>query len=447
MSEQDSDWRLLKSELDRARPRFLFHLEKFFESLSAEWKEKLKVQVTEYYYGEKLAVDGWPLWPRNAPVLPEYLVAHNFPLGVITENACEISEYTGERTSKLAPEAILIPGDFIGLFEAVDFLSRVPNPPIPKWNISAGACSIYALKNLATQQNRARLGKALRQHVSIADTDLLTQLKSLDIFDQIGKNWKVRVIWFSKGWIEALRLHYAGTEANRLIEYLTRRAWKNLARIRDKDPVPLQKALREATNAKGKRVEITELAGVLIKRANDVLLGRQPCYMPVKTDNELGPFRNICEMILSHVSSENWILCPRYLLKDDKVGYMRLDHVIPTIFSSRNGHGIKGKIIEMMSVLATASRNKIPERRFSEEMFSHMKSINNIIFQTPGSASFSEGGDSKPSIYKITLDVSARADDVAKLHFYQPLFNVMPTERCAFFRSSMRIERLEDSAY
>jgi hypothetical protein len=446
MIQEVHDWRALKEELDSVRPRLFPLLENFFLSLPLERRNKLGVTVTEYGYGEKLSTDGWPFWPGSTEIKEHYLINEKFPLGVITKNACEVSEYTGRKTTQsMAPEAILVPGDFLGLFETVDYLTRVPNPPIPKWNISAGACSIYALKKLGTQQNTVKLERALRQHLSIADaSDLLTQLRSLNVFKKACQHWRVRVVWFSKAWVETLRVHYSTGEANRLIEHITRRAWKNLARIRDKDPVPLQKALREATHAKGKRLEVVELAGTLVKRANDVLLGRQPCYVPVKINNELGPFANICDLILSHITTENWILCPQYLTGEHNAGYMKLDHVVPTLFDTRNGRGIKSKIIDMMGILASAGRNRIREKRYEEEIFSRMASLNKILFQTPDAAGFSGSRESKPSIYKMILESTAKAEDVSKEHFYKPPFNVMPSERCAFFRSSMRIERLQD---
>lgn len=235
-------------------------------------------------------------------------MAKNLPLGIIIKNSCEVNL---DESLLGITDAILDPGEFLGLFELADEITRVQNPPRPIWNIRAGVCSINAIPNLATQQNRSRLARKCGLYVgdlgSSEAGSLFDQLKRLPPFYEIANNWRVRIIYFSRSWFDLLQDDTPGPTKN-LNDDLVRRAWRNVARVRDKDPRFLQQKLRHAiAPVYG---EVADAAGLFFKMAKDVLDGRQPFYVPLTSNTKSGPFGDIAEQILGVVTQQNCVLCP-----------------------------------------------------------------------------------------------------------------------------------------
>lgn len=433
-------WDAARSEIATVRPNLAELLNDCYVAQNGDLQASMKTIVAEYRYGSRITGDGWPYLPGEQPFPKEFIVSARLPLGIITENACESTEYAamGNVSIPIA-ETILVPSDFIGLFEAVDVLTRVPLPPLPSWNIYAGISSIHALPNLATQQNLNRLARTFSRHIdeiSFREADgLLAQLKLLPEFDSIANDWRVRIVYLSKDWLRAIGDH---SRNGKVLENIIRRAWKNLARIRDKDAAPLQKKLREAVAPD--HADVADAAGLLFKRISDVLARRQPCYTPVKENSIYGPFQDIADRILTHVTEENWILRPAYLSETLPIGYLKLEQVVPTALSSRGSGSVKDRVIHMMSVLRSAVVKENRAKHPSQEIISYMELLKRITFQTPSTKSTK---NTKPSVYKIDFGGKLRhvtATELTQADFYSPLFAAMPSERCPFFRHALRID-------
>jgi hypothetical protein len=337
-----------------------------------------------------------------------------------------------------------LPGEMIGLFEAADLMSGVANPPAPSWNIRAGVSSIYATASLETEGMRKKFEKKLGIKLDAASfnaaTTLLQLLQLLEPYSNIQNSWRTRVIYFSNSWL-SLANHGKEEAANgRLREHFMLRAWKNLARARDKDPTPLQRKLKrlppsnQGKVSEKQRVErsIAEAtAGLLMKRALDVVEGRQPCYIPTKEDSALGPFGAISNNILAAVTASNWVLVPTYS-PPSGVGYMKLDHVVPSLSDADE---LFDKINTAMGVIRLASKRELNEVAARRELDVYISLLGRLTFQLKSKPS--------PNRHLFRFDeklTNIIISDVSKDNFYKPYFIDAPPETNTFFKSSIRIE-------
>jgi hypothetical protein len=134
-----------EQRLPRSAPQLASQLDDCYATQEPEVHEPLEVMIAEYRYGARIIEDGWPYLPAELPFPDHFVTSERLPLGLIMENSCESTEYAATTDTNVPiAEAILGPGEFIGLFEAVDVLTRVPSPSPPNWNIYAGVCSIHA---------------------------------------------------------------------------------------------------------------------------------------------------------------------------------------------------------------------------------------------------------------------------------------------------------------
>ena len=437
LNAQPLAWDQARREIERVRPDLAKLFDDLYRLQDEHKQQALKVASAEYTYGESVIHEGKAVLPELDAFPKEFIVARNLPLGIIIKNSCEVNL---DESLLGITDAILDPGEFLGLFELADEITNTPNPPRPIWNIRAGVCSINAIPNLATQQIRAKFTRKFGIYVGDLgsnDNALFEQLNRLPPFHEIAKNWRVRIIYFSRSWFDLMLANTPGPIRD-LSNDLVRRAWRNQARVRNKDPRPLQKKLRFAASNYG---ETADAAGLLFKMLKDVLDSRQPFYVPMTVNTKSGPFGDIAEQILGVVTSQNCVLCPAYMAKGARIGYLRLEQLAPAILAARAaGGGIKDRVLEMMNVLTLADQKERRDKVLNGEIASYVELLNHITFQSPGIGS---GMSGRPSVYMISFD--QRTSSVSPIEFpledfYSPHFSTPPNERCAFFRSSVRID-------
>ena len=440
LNAQPLAWDQARREIERLRPDLAKLFDELYQLQDEQKQRELKVVSAEYTYGESVIHEGKAVLPERNSFSTEFIVAKNLPLGIIIKNSCEVNL---DESLLGITDAILDPGEFLGLFELADEIAKVPNPPRPIWNIRAGVCSINAIPNLATQQNRSKFARKFGIYIgdlgSSEGGSLFDQLKRLPPFHEIAKNWRVRIIYFSRSWFDLLQNDTAEPMRN-LSDDLLKRAWRNLAtRLRDRDPRPLQQKLRHAVVAN--YGETADAAGLFFRCVKDVLDGRQPFYVPLTTNHKSGPFGEIADQILSVVTDQRCVLCPTYLAKGARIGYLKLEQLVPAILAARTaGGGIKDRVLEMMNVLKLADQKERRDKVSNGEIGTYVELLNHITFQSPSGGA---GVSGRPSIYMVSFDqrtssVSPREFELAE--FYKPHFPKPPNERCAFFRSSVRID-------
>ncbi len=439
-------WERARAQFREVRPSLSDHLDRFHETVPENRRGQLTVAMVEYPYGEKILDDGWPYWPGETDIPPEFIIAQGLPLGFILENACEVLEYSvGPVGVTQVSQAMLTPGEAIGLFEMTDALTDMPQPRAPDWHITAGATSIHALPNLGTQQNINRLEKALNEHIdhfSFREAPyLINQLLSLHAMESIRKNWRVRIAYFSRAWFDELMLRkYDEGPVSTLIRVLLRQAWKSTARVRNYQSNLLYERLRVAVRG-GSRNHMAAAAAALLTSAENVLAARRPCYVPMRKDGPAGPFGAISQKIIGAVTPENWVLAPCYLEGDASVGYLKLEHAAPPILDAGSAKGMKDKVTEMISILRSAAQKEANSKRTRLEIAYYVRMLERMMFQTPSTRAGS--ADNGPSVHRIVLDeklTSVKTIPMTQKDFYAPLFSTLPNERCAFFRNSVRLE-------
>ncbi|MDX2263894.1 MAG: hypothetical protein NW215_02835 [Hyphomicrobiales bacterium] len=437
-------WEEACAQFRHVRAPLSEHLSRFYSFVPEKRRPNLKVAIVEYDYGEKIIEDGWPYWRGGAPVPDEFIIAQGLPLGFILENSCEVLDYAVSLGATMQVSQALLPaGEAIGLFEMTDALTELPHPKTPAWQIVAGAASIHALPNLSTQQNINKLEKALGEqidHFRLREaTSLLDQLMCLRAFEDIRRDWRVKIAYFSKGWFDELMLHYEEAPASTLIRILLRQAWKSVARVRTQDTNLLYERLRSGRGAA--RNHMAAAAASLIIAAENVIAGRRPCFTPRRDLCDAGPFQAISETIIGAVTPESWILAPAYLNEQNPVGYMKLEHAASALMDGGGSKGMKDKVLEMMSILRSAAQKEANARHARFEVAAYAGLVEKLMFQTPSTRLGAP--DTKPSVYRITFDdrmMLARPIALTPQDFYAPLFTTLPKERCPFFRNAVRVE-------
>ncbi len=444
-------WNQARAEIAKIKPVVATDLNGVFQTQSVQNQKKLKTLAVEYDYGECIIDNGMPLLPPEAAGPDGYIVSERLPLGFITRNACELCEYIAVDGANIrTAHTILYPGDFLGLFEVADLLTTVPNPSEPAWNVYSGVISIDAIPNLNTKQNRSKLARAYGQPIgdlSMSDAyGLINQLRKLPVFHEISGKWRVRVIYFSREWIDVIVRAKPSEATGRVTAGLLDSAWKNLARIRGDEATILNRKFRDAVQPLRGRYSLADSAADFLRLANDVLAGRRPGYVPLAENSVNGPFGDIAEQILGHITEQNAVLCPSYLSspgagKDNaKVGYLKLAHAAPHIASRHIKGSAKERVLEMMNVLRLAVQRERAESRGANFIERYLDVLNHITFRTP------DVGGGKPVTYKVHIDPQtsvATAEDVDPATFFDDIFASPPNERCAFFLSSVRIDQIK----
>jgi hypothetical protein len=445
LGAQTLSWDDARGEISQLLPELADALNILYETQPSKIKDTLCMIAAEYNYGDAIVFDGSP-YLAGGTAFPEiYLSSTGLPLGIITENNCEVAELKAVGLQKAEiPNAILSAGQFIGLFEAADSITEVPGSTAPPWRIYAGCCNIYAIPNLGTQQNRTRLTRVFGHHVGQFDHEaeprLIDQLKRLPVFHDIAKNWKVRIIYFANSWLSLLAANRSDKNVRRVTDGLLRRAWKNLARIRDYESELVRVKLHQAMPHGPKHVEIANAASHFFKSVSDVIDGRHPAYVPTRRNSDHGPFGEIASHILRHVTDQDWIICPAYLSTswsgDEGLttGYLKLDHIVPELLANRVG-STERRVLDMVSALAVAARRELLEKSAYKIISPYIGLMNHVMFQTPGAG--------PTSVYMVRFDektsqairVGVKFDE-----FYGPRLDFVPSERCAFFRTSVRVD-------
>ena len=451
-------WSHARAELRALRHRIADVFDAFYGSLPPDEQERLQVAIVRYPYADKIIDAGYPYWPNGTEVPPEFIVSNSLPFGFILDNCCEASDelYISGSLQEIC-QAILSPRDTVGLFELLDFLTEVPYPQKPEWNITAGATTIYVPPNLNTQQSKTLLERQLKEHVDFPGDNgslpLISLLSALKTFEQIRQGWTVKVMYFSRGWVNSLRMRQDSYAAAAVKGLLVERGWKALARIRKQKSNRLREHLNTVCEG-ANQIGLVESAVSLLTNVDDILAGRRPCFVPVWEDDNLGPFGKISTRIIEVAARERtWILRPTYLSSESIAsGYIRLDHASLGILKGRSAMGTKDKVRAIMRNLrAAAQRVKAMHNNgLAEAVEAYTSLLPHIMFQTPATKSNWErppalADASVPATgqgshyFKCSIKPGVKLVSFASRDFYAPHFKSIPRERCAFFRNSLLV--------
>ena len=108
---------------------------------------------------------------------------------------------------------------------------------------------------------------------------------------------------------------------------------------------------------------------------------RQPFYVPLTGNTKSGPFGDISDQILSVVTSQSCVLCPAYMAKGARIGYLKLEQLAPAILGTRSAGGsIKDRVLRMMNVLTLVDQKEQRDKGSKGEIAAYVELLNHITF-------------------------------------------------------------------
>ncbi len=425
---------------------FVQRADAYWRSCPKQKREKLLVARLDYPFSSPLIVGGQPLGPDRKPLPQELLVSPSLPCGIIIGGYCEVDEAVlASKTPLYTPQALLGPGEWIGLFELLDQIVPAQGPKYPDWTISSGARTIHCLQNAAkkTAYNKIRTHHSRLHHASLHGWDE-EEFKNYDIHDLLEivkpvwnqtQGWKASVMYFSPEWfVDLAKLETRQTRRSAALAFLRlllEAGWRAEARVRESGS-----ELYDALVAFGGQhsVKHYEAAYQLLEKCRQIIEGRRPCFIPVSQTDAFGPWDAIIEGIVKPSMTKpdqvaSAVMVPRYL-RPGEVGFLPLAHIIPGLFDE----DAAGRMQEVINVIQTA-RTTAPSRKYRaanlkvEDLFPHIT----IRIKT--------GGNSVEKAFRVPLEAQRDLIEIPIEKFYRDRFAKQPPTSSEFFRVAIRIER------
>jgi hypothetical protein len=329
--------------------------------------------VESYLFGQPMFVEGKPTNGRGfQDLLPSRFGAFAFPLGIIVKGYAEIADYVfGAGAPRLAPHAILKPGNFIGLFEFMDWITRSNPSGVPDWTITAGAASIrcaFGTNNdaFAKHLRRQFRSQEVNEHTIKSEVFLLKQLMGVQGIKSHFSEWTTDVMYFGDDWFRPLLesdindpLRAPGFE---LIRILGQRAWRASSRIRPSASsiAPFFFGGRANGLTRYSRPELHERQRAIHVFASlyDLYTGRRPMFVPERENGPWGPVGNICAKILKGYKNNEYpfVLRPEYLTeaRPSSVAFMPVEDIGSDLVESGGAH--ERALMNVLNVIDAASR-------------------------------------------------------------------------------------------
>lgn len=313
---QKKKWMAIKTQLVGQKPGV--HLDSALAKCLSSIKNNPDVYTREYGFQEKVVENG-ELVSENE--IPETLRYAKVPLGIILNNAVEVF-YKHDHEDVLQPVRILYPGDLVGTFEALDFLSSerqlLSGRNKYSYCLTAGAKSILPS---TTFERPSQVRNAVKNHIRITSKKSATDLprrqermlhEVLQAAEHKAKNWKVEIAFLPMECI-----------ANDFRTYLFEHGWSRTQVLRHlAEPDVDKKFEYNPKLISERRPRARDHANFLKNIARDLYLvahGQLPCFVPVQRDNNgaslhslLGPFAD-AYLLLNESNPRLEFLVPGYL--------------------------------------------------------------------------------------------------------------------------------------
>jgi hypothetical protein len=361
---------LLKTILSLDK-EFAEALDRYHKALGGAPGEKSGCFTESYSFAQPMFIDGKPStdipWQQ---LVPEGLT---FPLGLILGGYVEVTDYIfGAGAPRWAvPQAILKPGNFIGHFEFMDWVTKRSAAAIPDWTITAGAASIsgpFRTDNDAFAKHlRRKFGSHKVNEPAIKnESSLVKQLMLIDIIEQRFGQWATDVMYFPRDWLEPLREGSANKRiqatAWELRRILSERAWGAASRIRPgaTSIAPFFFGRRASKDGKFTRPEVRERQQAIhiFTSLYDLYSGRRPMFVPERQNGAWGPIGEICEILKGYRDDENpFVLRPEYLSDTSKkeVAFMPVENIASDLVKGGRAH--ERALLNTLNVIDTAARH------------------------------------------------------------------------------------------
>lgn len=414
--------------------------------------------IVEYSYGDHIFHNGDLLWPNGAKPPEAYWGPNGLALGLVLQNQCEVQARghrlpRDNRTAR-APEALLGPGEWLGLFEFFDRLEGIHPLSSPNWSISAGARAIFSL---VARMGTDDLAKARRREFDVTTqigkhTSCFQFLEPMIKDRATAPSWKVRILFLPVSllakFLEAIAVPNGDREELELFRFLSRKAWRNFRRsgrdadheIRDYVLGAADHARRENDRARADHApypSFEDLDQLIAAAAMGSFLykaqsGQAVVYGPSQQNDSAGPFENLSEF-LGRCGVPAVVMRPFYATSGD-IGFYRLQDIHPAHFGEKFEARLN-HIATALKVLLT-----MPHEWTGRE---HIAALYGAArFRVPASAGGAKGtGETKTLRPRLQAGGNALVPDPEPFFtdaFQKPL--TPPPPRAAFFRAVVRVQ-------
>jgi hypothetical protein len=325
-----------------------------------------------YPFGQSMFLEGRPTSGRlSQELLSPQSATLSFPFGIILKGYAEITDYVfGAGAPRLAPHAILKPGNFIGIFELLDWITDGQARGVPDWTITAGAASICCAVNTSNdafaRHLRRRFGLEINEHAIKTSDCFLEQLLDVPSIKNEFSEWTTDVLYFGIDWFKPLldddvddRTRSAGRE---LVRILSERAWRAASKIRPSASsiAPFFFGGRANGGAKFTRPELHERQRALhiFTSLYDLYSGRRPMFVPERQDGPWGPMGKICATVLKGYNNDEFpfVLRPEYITdaRPSAVAYVPVENIASDLVESGGAH--ERALMNALNVIDAATR-------------------------------------------------------------------------------------------
>ncbi len=213
------------------------------------------------------------------------------PLFLTLQNCHEVFLDTGDRA---IPLNLFNTGSLLGLFESIDFLFG--RRSAPRWNVSAGARSLFMLPKVSETQGFKRLSKCYKLDALDSQlthfSDHWHVFKSIAAHSAFTQSWKSEILVFSKEW---LNNDLGWAEFRR---YLFQHAWQQSQFATNKVELSLVWEMFLKTVAL-RRLKPTTYLADHIKHLMLIASGHSPGFRPADDSQQAAPLRGLQEAFLN----------------------------------------------------------------------------------------------------------------------------------------------------
>lgn len=410
--------------------------------------------VESYPFGELMFDEGKPTRARSSQE-PSQPGPFLFPLGIIIKGYVEITDYVyGAGAPRRAPQAVLRPGNFIGLFEFMDWITDGEASGVPDWTITAGSASICCAFNtnndaFAKHLRRQFGSQEVNEHTIKNANSFLKQLLEVqsirDVFDQ----WTTEIMYFGSDWFQPLHeddvddlIRSAGLD---LIRILGERAWRASARTRPSASsiAPFFFGGRLNGSARFTRPEQHERQRAIhvFTSLYDLYSSRRPMFIPETRDGAWGPIGDICTAVLKGYKNDEhpFVLRPEYLVDaaPSPVAFMPVENIGSDLVEGGGAH--ERALMNVLNAIDAAARHD--EQTDGRSILSEFgRMVEALSVRLPAGK---EGGQSRGTSV-ITRDVLRNAHKGVRLAameegaFFAPYEIKLDKPGAEFFKTCIR---------
>jgi hypothetical protein len=434
-------------------------LQAFHDALDDDAQAGLFVQRVQYPFLARIMLNGQSRGPTDDGLGEDYAVAQGLPFGVILNNTCEVLDTVIGGRGATMPQAILGPGNSIGLFELIDLLAGEKRPRRPDWTIVAGSENLFTACPVDRHDFVERLrrsstdwfDKGLYERQSgVADKVRLVS----SVVESI-QNWFVEVLYFNRAWFEKIAQVTADlpnidthdrlrATTRNLLHILYTRAWRSIASLRSSSFAMYNAFVPPDEPLPPNTVILATQAFQFFSLLVDVLGARRPSFIVDREDSDAGPYGTLCSKFLQvgGVERDLFFMRPAYLSPQQSVAFVPLETYLPRIF---NGRVANREILEQLfDQIRNAYQRAIKKEQFARLPISRAPEILECLtFRTPmvGGVKIKKGKRAN-TCFRVKLHANFKISypTISEQEFLSPQLQDLTATNAEFFRTCMRVQ-------